>query len=409
MKQYPYNDTTDLVVYNNEQKEKKTKSSKLWVVATASALCASVFTLAATAGIYAFVAPKNNAPAVSYINGSSGSSSEAIQTLANKTEGDELTIPEIAAKVGPAVVGVINKTTVQPQRYWDPFSGRYYYDSDPTRDGELIEKGSGSGIIINTSGYVVTNQHVIDGAKEVEVVLNTGSTYKAEVVGQDSKSDVAVLKIEPKAEEPLTAAVLGDSTKLEVGELAVVIGNPMGLEYSGSVTAGIISALNRKMTIESTNYNLIQTDAAINSGNSGGALINKYGEVVGITSAKLSRTDIEGMCFAIAISEAKPIIDSLMSDGYVKGRPLVGIGINETAYGLFISKVFENTGAAAAGLKEGDMILDVDGQKVASTSELNALRDTKKPGEQLKFRILREGETKEVYVILGEDDSSKTQ
>ncbi len=407
MKQYPYNDTTDLVVYNNEQKEKKNKSPKMWVVATASALCASVFTLAATAGLYAVVAPKHNAPA--YTNGSSGGSSEAIQTLAAKHEGDELTIPEIAAKVGPAVVGVINKTTVQPQRYWDPFSGRYYYDSDPTQDGELIEKGSGSGIIINTDGYVVTNQHVIDGAKEVEVVLNTGSTYKAEVVGQDSKSDVAVLKIEPKADEPLTAAVLGDSTKLEVGELAVVIGNPMGLEYSGSVTAGIISALNRKMTIESTNYNLIQTDAAINSGNSGGALINKYGEVVGITSAKLSRTDIEGMCFAIAISEAKPIIDSLMSDGYVKGRPLVGIGINETAYGLFISKVFENTGAAAAGLKEGDMILDVDGQKVASTSELNALRDTKKPGDTLKFRILREGETKEVDVTLGEDNSAKTQ
>ena len=407
MKQYPYNDTTDLVVYDNEQKEKKNKSPKMWVVATASALCASVFTLAATAGLYAVVAPKHNAPA--YTNGSSGGSSEAIQTLATKHEGDELTIPEIAAKVGPAVVGVINKTTVQPQRYWDPFSGRYFYDSDPTQDGELIEKGSGSGIIINTDGYVVTNQHVIDGAQEVEVVLNTGSTYKAEIVGQDSKTDVAVLKIEPKADEPLTAAVLGDSTKLEVGELAVVIGNPMGLEYSGSVTAGIISALNRKMTIESTNYNLIQTDAAINSGNSGGALINKYGEVVGITSAKLSRTDIEGMCFAIAISEAKPIIDSLMSDGYVKGRPLVGIGINETAYGLFISKVFENTGAAAAGLKEGDMILDVDGQKVASTTELNALRDTKKPGDKLKFRILREGETKEVDVTLSEDDSAKTQ
>ncbi len=409
MKQYPYNDTTDLVVYDNEQKEKKNKSPKMWVVATASALCASVFTLAATAGLYAVVAPKRNAPAAAYTNASSGDSSEAIQTLATKHEGDELTIPEIAAKVGPAVVGVINKTTVQPQRYWDPFSGRYFYDSDPTQDGELIEKGSGSGIIINTDGYVVTNQHVIDGAQEVEVVLNTGSTYKAEIVGQDSKTDVAVLKIEPKADEPLTAAVLGDSTKLEVGELAVVIGNPMGLEYSGSVTAGIISALNRKMTIESTNYNLIQTDAAINSGNSGGALINKYGEVVGITSAKLSRTDIEGMCFAIAISEAKPIIDSLMSDGYVKGRPLVGIGINETAYGLFISKVFENTGAAAAGLKEGDMILDVDGQKVASTTELNALRDTKKPGDKLKFRILREGETKEVDVTLGEDDSAKTQ
>lgn len=412
MKQYPYSDSTDLVVYDMtcNKNEKKRKKPGTWVVALASALAASVFTLAISTGLQFL--PGHNQRGINtnatYTNGVAGeSAASAAATLAAKTGGEELTIPEIAAKVGPAVVGVINKTTIQPMQYWDPFSGRYFYSSDPSQSDELIEQGSGSGIIINTDGYIITNQHVIDGAKEVEVILNTGSTYTAEIVGQDTKTDLAVLKITPKAEEPLTAAVLGDSTSLQVGELAVAIGNPMGMEFSGSVTAGIVSALNRSMTIENRTYNLIQTDAAINSGNSGGALINRFGEVIGINSVKLQTTGVEGMGFAIAISEVKPIIEDLMSTGYVTGRPLVGIGIKETGYGLFISQVQEGSGAADAGLKTGDMILEVDGQKVKSTTEINKIRDTKKPGDTLNFKILREGETQEVTVTLKEDLSNK--
>ena len=413
MKQYPYNDSTDMVVYdirNAKDEKKKRKKPNTWVVAVSSALAASVFTMALSAGLqFSFRHDKNGIYGnVSYTNGVAGGSAEsAATTLATKADGEELTIPEIAAKVGPAVVGVINKTTIQPRQFWDPFSGRYYYDSDPSQSDEMVEQGSGSGIIINTDGYVVTNQHVIDGAKEVEVILNTGTTYTAEIVGQDTKTDLAVLKITPKAEEPLTAAVLGDSSTLQVGELAVAIGNPMGMEFSGSVTAGIVSAVNRSMTIENRTYNLIQTDAAINSGNSGGALINRYGEVIGINSVKLSTSGVEGMGFAIAISEVKPIIDDLMSTGYVTGRPLVGISIKETGYGLFISQVQEGSGAADAGLKTGDMILEVDGQKVKSTTEINKIRDTKKPGDVLKFKILREGETMETDVTLKEDLSNK--
>ncbi|MBQ3427446.1 MAG: trypsin-like peptidase domain-containing protein [Clostridia bacterium] len=413
MKQYPYSESTDMVVYdirNAENEKKKKKRPNTWVVAISSALAASVFTMALTAGLQFSLGHSKNGlyGSASYTNGNAGGTAEsAATTLATKSDGDELTIPEIAAKVGPAVVGVINKTTVQPRQFWDPFSGRYYYDSDPSQSDEMVEQGSGSGIIINTDGYLVTNQHVIDGAKEVEVILNTGTTYTAEIVGQDTKTDLAVLKITPKAEEPLTAAVLGDSSALQVGELAVAIGNPMGMEFSGSVTAGIISAVNRSMTIENRTYNLIQTDAAINSGNSGGALINRYGEVIGINSVKLSTTGVEGMGFAIAISEVKPIIDDLMSTGYVTGRPLVGIGIKETGYGLFISQVSEGSGAADAGLKTGDMILEVDGQKVKSTAEINKIRDTKKPGDVLKFKILREGETMEVNVTLKEDTTNK--
>ena len=225
------------------------------------------------------------------------------------------------------------------------------------------------------------------------------------IIGEDAKTDLAVLKITPDKNEKLTAAVLGNSTTVEVGELAVAIGNPMGMEFSGSVTAGIVSAVNRTMSIENRTYNLIQTDAAINSGNSGGALINKYGEVIGINSVKLSTTGVEGMGFAIAISEAKPIIDDLMNSGYVTGRPYVGIGITETRYGLFISSIQKGSGAEKAGLKVDDMILEVDGQEVSSTSEINEIRDKKKPGDKLTFKILRERDTMEVAVELTEENN----
>lgn len=409
MKQYPYNDSTDIIVYeeNNNSNNKKEKKPKTWLVAVSSALCASVFTVAITAGINTL---DKDVPMLDTETKTveAPSSSADAQTVANTTSGKVLTVPEIAAKVGPSVVGVINKTTVQPQQYWDPFNGRYYYDSDPTQQGEMVEQGSGSGIIISEDGYIVTNQHVIDGATEVEVILNTGTNYTAKIVGQDTKTDLAVLKIEPK-DEKITAATLGDSTTLQAGELAVAIGNPMGMEFSGSVTAGIISAVNRTMTIENRTYNLIQTDAAINNGNSGGALINQYGEIIGINSVKLSTTGVEGMGFAIAISEAKPILNDLMQSGYVTGRPLVGIGISETRYGLFISTIQEGSGAEEAGLMINDMILEVDGKKVSSTSEVNEIRDEKKPGEMLTFKVLRDGETKEISVKLHEDSTDKKE
>lgn len=422
MKQYPYNDSTDVVIYENKEntKKKKDRKPRVWLTAVSSALVASIFTASALV-CYDKFAREDDLPllnttvsgAVATQSGS-GDGSDAATQLANTNNGKKvLTVPEIAAKVGPSVVGVINKTTVQPQQYWDPFNGQYYYYDDPSQrssgsddNSETVEQGSGSGIIISDDGYIVTNQHVIDGASEVEVILNTGTSYKATIVGQDTKTDLAVLKIE-KGDEDFVAATLGDSTSLQVGELAVAIGNPMGMEFSGSVTAGIVSAVNRTMTIENRTYNLIQTDAAINSGNSGGALINQYGEVIGINSVKLSTTGVEGMGFAIAISEAKPIINELMQSGYVTGRPLVGISISETRYGLFISSIQEGSGAAEAGLKVNDMILEVDGKKVSSTSEINEIRDTKKPGDTLKFKILRDGETQEFDVKLTEDSSQK--
>lgn len=409
MKKYPYTESTDLIVYN--KKEKKEKKPRLFLTAVCSVLAASVFT-AAVFGTGMYYINKNNTSPLEAAQNSaytqqvassgSDSSSDSAVTTANSNK-KVLTIPEIAAQVGPSVVGVINKTKVQPQRYYDPFSGRYYYSADENTD-EMVEQGSGSGIIISTDGYIVTNQHVIDGAQEVSIILNTGDEITAQIIGQDVKTDLAVLKID--TDKTLTAAVLGDSTSVQVGELAVAIGNPMGQEFSGSVTAGIISAVNRTMTIENRTYNLLQTDAAINSGNSGGALINQYGEVIGINSVKLSESGVEGMGFAIAISEAKPIIDDLMSNGYVTGRPLVGISVQETKYGLFVASVQENSGAADAGLQEGDLIISVDGQKVSSTTEINDLRDQKKPGDTMVFRVLRDGEQIDANVVLTESSSS---
>lgn len=412
MKKYPYTDSTDLIIY--DRKEKKNKKPKTWLVAITSALAASVFT-AAVFGTGMYYVYNNNKPTVTQqasapasTVSNSGSGGAQAQQLVNDSNGKQvLTIPQIAAQVGPSVVGVINKTKVQPQSYYDPFSGRFYYYSDPSNEesNEMVEQGSGSGIIISEDGYIVTNQHVIDGASEISVILNTGDEITATLVGQDTKTDLAVLKID--TDKQLTCAVLGDSTQTQVGELAVAIGNPLGQEFSGSVTAGIISAVNRTMTIDNRTYNLLQTDAAINSGNSGGALINQYGEVIGINSVKLSSSDIEGMGFAIAISEAKPIIDDLIASGYVTGRPLVGIGIQETRYGLFIGSIQEGSGAAEAGLQVGDMILEVDGQKVSSSSEVNEIRDEKKPGEYLTFKILRDSETMEISVKLTESSGTE--
>ena len=407
MKKYPITDSTDMIIYS--PKPKKKKSPKMWLVAISSALAASVFTAAAFTGGFYYMnkqAEKKLPETTETATVAENTTADA-ETLATYKFGKKvLTIPEIASKVGPSVVGVINKAKVDAQRFYDPFSGRYYYYQDPSasEDG-VVEQGSGSGIILNESGYIVTNQHVIDGASELSIILNTGEEIAATLVGQDKKTDLAVLKVDTDA--TLHPATLGDSTTVEVGETAVAIGNPMGMEFSGSVTAGIISAVNRTMTIDDRTYNLLQTDAAINSGNSGGALINQYGEVIGINSVKLSSSGIEGMGFAIAISEAKPIIEDLMNSGYVTGRPLVGSAVQETPYGLFISSVQEGSGAAEAGLAQRDMIIEVDGQKVSSSSEINEIRDTKKPGDSLKFKILRDGETLEISVTLHEDSSKE--
>lgn len=309
------------------------------------------------------------------------------------TSQGELKTTEIAKKVGPAVVGITS--TVQGQM---------------SIFGASAE-AEGSGIILSADGYIVTNNHVVDGATNVKVLLNTGSEYDAKLIGKDAQTDLAVIKIEPT--EQLTIANMGDSNTLEVGERVVAIGNPMGLEFFGSVTEGIVSAVNRSISVDNRTMNLIQTDAAINSGNSGGALINTRGEVIGINSVKVSYSGVEGMGFAIPSSEAKPIIADLLAHGYVKGRPVIGISSRDVTSSMAQAyswpqgvQVMEITSenARSSGLQQGDIITEADGEKITTTEQLNKVKSKHNPGEKLKLKVYKynTGLTTTVDVVLSE-------
>ncbi|MBR4172796.1 MAG: trypsin-like peptidase domain-containing protein [Clostridia bacterium] len=394
MKKYPYEESTELIEY--KPKVKRNIFRKLAPYLLTAFLASAITAGAVGAGGYFYLKPIMKSQSVSYnapISEQSGGASTVLFEGGKKT----LSVNEIAKQVGPSCVGVINKAKIQPQRYYDPFSGRYYYYQSSE---ELVQQGSGSGIIISEDGYIVTNQHVIVDASEITIVLNTGDEHTATVVGADSKSDLAVLKINATG---LTAAVLGDSSQVEVGDLAVAIGNPLGQELAGTVTAGVISAVNRKMTVDNRSYNLLQTDAAINPGNSGGALVNKYGEVIGINSIKMSETGVEGIGFAIATSEAKPIIDDLIKEGYVSGRSLIGITVTESKNGLTVYSVISGSGAEKAGIKQGDLIVKADGKVVKTGDELNDVRDAKKPNDYITLTVIRNGELTDINVRLSED------
>lgn len=321
-------------------------------------------------------------------------SSENVTAPTANVQGEMLTT-EIAKKVGPAVVGITS--TVQGQMS--------IFGTTST------SKSEGSGIILSSDGYIVTNNHVVDGATTVTVLLNTGTEYEAKLIGKDEQTDLAVIKIEPA--EQLTVATMGDSNALEVGERVVAIGNPMGLEFFGSVTEGIVSAVNRSISVDNRTMNLIQTDAAINSGNSGGALINTRGEVIGINSVKVSYSGVEGMGFAIPSTEAKGIIADLLEYGYVKGRPVIGIATRDVTDYMAQSyswptgvQVMEITSENAknSGLQQGDIITEVNGEKVSDSEELNEIKSKYAPGDVLKMQVYKyaTGGTATLEVVLSE-------
>lgn len=305
----------------------------------------------------------------------------------------QLTIVEIAKRVGPTVVGINTKV-----RSTSIF-------------GTMQEsQGSGSGIILTSDGYIVTNNHVIEGASSVSVVLNDGQTYEAKVTGADKSTDLAVLKIDGK---DLPYATLGNSADLEVGEIAVAIGNPLGNELAGTVTVGYISALNRSITVDDKKFNLIQTDAAINPGNSGGALVNSYGEVIGINSAKMSASGVEGIGFAIPIDGAKPIIEDLKTSGYVTGRPVIGISGRSVSerdsqyydipVGVYVYEVVAYSAAEKAGLKSGDVIVEFNNVTIKTIEELNAQKEKLKVGSTVPIVYKRDGKTHSTEITLQEE------
>ena len=320
----------------------------------------------------------------------------------NALLGESLTTPEIVDKVGPAVVGIINKTT-SGNAYG--FYGSLYGNID-----DEIEQGSGSGVVISTDGYIVTNNHVVENATAISVILNTGEEYEAKLVGKDASSDLAVIKIEANN---LVYAQMGSSSDLRVGEKAIAIGNPLGQDFAGTTTEGIISGLNRSVTIENKTMTLIQTDAAINPGNSGGALVNDKGQLIGINTVKISSSTLEGLGFAIPIDVAKPIIQELMTNGYVTGRPVIGIAgravtkEDAEAYnlvvGVYVSSMTPNGPAYMAGMKIGDIIVECEGEPIETVDDINEIKNKKKPGEQISMKVFRKGNYVDVAVILGEE------
>ena len=286
----------------------------------------------------------------------------------------------IAEKVSPSIVAISLKTRTRD------FFGRIF-------EGQ----GTGSGIIIDKQGHIVTNNHVVEGADDIIVILHDGKELEATLIGRDSQTDLAVIKVDS---DKLTVAELGDSSALKVGELAVAIGSPMGTEYAGSVTAGIISGLNRTVSIGDDSIKLIQTDAAINPGNSGGALVNSEGKVIGINTIKFAETRVEGMGFAIPINEAKPIIEDLINNKKVL-RPFLGIqGITiskeeaeqfQLPQGVGVRVVIPGSGAEAAGIRRGDIITKVDDKKVLTIEDLIAEIQKHKVGDSILVEVYNQG------------------
>ena len=342
---------------------------------------------------------------------------------------DSLSIPEIAKKCRSSVVAIETETKVvynNYDNYYNPFGSMfgygygYGYGGRGGRGGtqEYTETAAGSGIIISEDGYILTNNHVISGADKITVYVNSGEegaeeqTYEATLVGSSENNDIAVLKIDA---EGLNAATFGDSDQLEVGELAVAIGNPMG-KVHGSVTAGIISAVEQELTIDDVTINAIQTDAAINPGNSGGALFDSYGNVIGVVYAKSSSVSIEGIGYAIPVNNIKELVEQMINDpdsvkDQTKGSQIMlGITIQNITedmskqysmpVGVYITEVSTMSAAERAGLQKGDIIVGFAGEDVKTADELNALKAKQTPGDTVAVKIDRNGKEMTLDLVI---------
>ncbi|MEG0570769.1 MAG: trypsin-like peptidase domain-containing protein [Oscillospiraceae bacterium] len=391
--QWTFNDFNN---HDNEQakkkKEKKPKSTtnkglKVFAIAMSAVF---ILTLGLFVGYVVYTATKSTGPNGPNSAGTSSNDGDAPTLSVNdvpkdtqpeKDEQGKMTTAAIAKLVKPSVVGIISYV----------------------KQGTYQAAGQGSGIIMTQDGYILTNAHVVTSAssqmpvEKVEVVLSNGDTHVGKIVGVDTKTDIAVLKIN---QTNLTPATFGDSNKLQDGETVVAIGNPGGLQLAGSITQGIISSAKRIMIFDASEpMEYIQTDAAINPGNSGGALVNQFGQVVGINTAKISATDYEGIGFAIPISNAKPIVDSIIANGYVKGRTRIGITyqqisetlaqLNGIPRGLRVIAVDQTCDVFAKGVKKGDIITKIDGSEVIDADTLKKALNGKKPGDQIMLSIYR--------------------
>ena len=314
-------------------------------------------------------------------------------TNANSTDGTSMSLQQISSVVSPSVVAITTEQMSGSQTWF----GGYY-----------VQSGAGSGVIISQDGYILTCALVVDGATSVKVQLQNGETYDATIVGSDATSDIAVLKIEATG---LTPAVIGDSSALAVGETVVAVGNPLGT-LSNTVTDGIISALNREVTVEDNDMTLLQTNASISPGNSGGGLFNANGELIGVVNAKSSYSEAEGIGFAIPIDSAMEIAQQLIENGAVI-RPALGVKILDvmdantasqlgvSATGVYVVEVTAGGGAEAAGVQAGDRIIAVDDTAVSSSNSVKSYLADKQVGDTVNLQVEREGKVLTLTVTLG--------
>lgn len=399
--------------YNNPnpqppKKSKKGKKVALIAGALALTLCVGVgggllgsYLLGNNGGI-SVVANTSNS------NSSKTENSNSELTIIQASDNDvkPTTTQEVAEKTLDSVVEITTESTE-----YDSFYGQY------------VSKGAGSGVIISADGYIITNNHVVEGATSVKVRLTNEKSYDAKVIGTDSTLDVALIKIEEKDLKPV---IFGDSSKLKVGQTAIAIGNPLG-KLGGTVTDGIISALDREIQLDGKTMTLLQTNAAINPGNSGGGLFDSNGNLIGIVVAKSTSssngTSVEGLGFAIPVNNIINILDDLKTSGYVTGRPALGVTLVDInteqkqfmyrvdRLGVYVSSLTSGGAAEKAGIEVGDCITKIGDKEVSTSSEVKAELTKHKAGETIKITIDREGTEKTLNVTLGEStpEESSTQ
>lgn len=394
----PYGQTQHYNTANTTpQKPKKQKVKKPKKAATRSFVAAMLIVAIVAAGAVGFGG--------GYFVNKLGSSSSGINI--NKVDSSDTsgtsskveTASAVVKKAADSVVEIRTESVVNGQ-----FNRQY------------VAQGAGSGVIASADGYIITNNHVIDGARSIKVTLRDGQTnYDAKLIGTDAENDIALIKVDA---DNLTPATFGDSSNLAVGDYVVAIGNPLG-ELGGTVTDGIISSLAREVKIENQNMTLLQTNAQINPGNSGGGLFNAKGELIGIVNAKESATEIEGIGFAIPINNVLKVVNDLKAYGYVTGKidmgmEFVDINSAETAFyygvnktGCYVLSVTDGSNAEKAGFTAGDLINTVDDKEVKTSSDIDAIINKKEVGDKVKFTVTRKGEKVDLELTLAEYVPSK--
>jgi serine protease Do len=382
-------------IYGGDKKKKKNNKPVKIVVGVL--VCAMLFGGGVLLGVSRDSGQtKDSTPTTQTTSSKKSKNGSTTLSIVSSEDKEALTSSQVYAKVSPSVVSVVCTSLTSSS------------------------ESSGSGVVMSKDGYIITNQHVIADADKITVVMSDSTQYQAELIGSDEQTDLAVLKVDANGD--LTPAEFGDSDELQVGDLAYAIGSPGGVELQNTFTSGMISAINRDITVNDRVMTLIQTDASINPGNSGGALINNKGQVIGITNAKLmssTNTTYEGLGFAIPIDSVQEIVDELIVNGHITGRPAIGISgynisedtakNNDVPQGVLVQSVDSRSDAYTQGVQKGDIIVGVNGKTITSMDEINTIKEKYKAGDSITLNIYRAGKNVEIKIKLMDQNDLSTQ